>query len=180
MRCSSCEPLLDDYLEGTLTGRQTRAVSHHLKHCAACETFLRELRVVDALLTTARAPGSVDSDFTRAVVSATRAAAPHAVRRFPLWLPLIGYLAVAWAVVGFAATRFGDFAGIFAGIGSAAARGILAIDAALRAVTPVTLVVAAAVTGILLIDLLLFAGLIYGYRRLRPMLAVYLARSPRP
>jgi hypothetical protein len=31
----------------------------------------------------------------------------------------------------------------------------------------------------LLVDLLLLAGIIYGYRRLRPMLRVYLARGSR-
>ena len=39
--------------------------------------------------------------------------------------------------------------------------------------------VAAAVSGVLLLDVILFYAIFYGYRRLRPALAVYLARSPR-
>ena len=85
MRCSSCEPMLDGYLETALSRRHMRDVALHVNWCRACTALLDELRVVDALLTTVRAPGSVGSDFTAAIVSATSAAQPHAPRRIGLW-----------------------------------------------------------------------------------------------
>ena len=57
--------------------------------------------------------------------------------------------------------------------------GSAAIAAGLRAVAPATGIAAAAVTGVLLADLLLLAVIVYGYRRLRPVLSVYLARGSR-
>ena len=56
--------------------------------------------------------------------------------------------------------------------------GLAAVAAGLRAVAPATGVAAAAVTGVLLVDLLLLAGIVYGYRRLRPALSVYLGARP--
>ncbi len=56
MRCSWCEPLLDAYVEGTLDAAQTGAMAAHLRTCTACDAAHRRLRVVDALLMTARAP----------------------------------------------------------------------------------------------------------------------------
>jgi anti-sigma factor RsiW len=179
VRCSSCEPVLDDYLEGTLSRRQMRDVSHHLHRCRACEALLHELRVVDALLATARPPGKVGDEFTEAVVSATRAAQPPAVKRFPFWVPLLAYLAVAWTCAGFAATRAGELAGFFAASVESGERGVAALGAASRAVAPATAVATAAFTGVLLVDLLLLCAVVYAYRRLRPMLAVYLARGSR-
>jgi anti-sigma factor RsiW len=179
MRCSSFEPLLDAYLEGILSGRRSRAVAHHLRRCTACESLLHELRVVDALLTTASTPGSVGSEFTNAIVSQARQTAPHAIKRFPLWVPLLGYLAVAWALFGFAASRAGEFSGFFEGLAAQTACSLLAIDAAVRVISPASSLLAAAVSGALLLDAVLFCAIFYGYRRLRPMLAVYLARSPR-
>ncbi|HEV3092207.1 MAG TPA: zf-HC2 domain-containing protein [Candidatus Cybelea sp.] len=179
MRCSSCEPLLDDYLEGSLHPRQMRTIAHHLRRCASCEAFLNELRVVDALLATARPPGSVDSEFTESVVSATRGAAPHRIKRFSPWPTLAAYLVVAWGLFAFAATRTGVLAGWLNAFSSDAWRGLAAIAAALRAIAPASPAIAAALTAVLLLDLFLLFAVLYGYRRLRPMLAVYLARSPR-
>jgi hypothetical protein len=179
MRCSSCEPLLDDYLEASLSRRQMRDVALHLQSCPTCGALLEELRVVDALLTTARSPGGVSSDFTATVVSATAAAPLRPNRRMGLWLPLLAYLGVAWALLAFLALDAHGVAGLFARLGAWAAGGLAALAAGLRAVAPATGVAAAAVTGVLLVDLLLLAGIIYGYRRLRPMLRVYLARGSR-
>jgi predicted anti-sigma-YlaC factor YlaD len=179
MRCSSCEPLLDAHLEGTLSAVRVRAVAHHLRRCRVCEGLFDELRVVDALLATAHAPGSVGSDFTQAVVSATQAARPQRVKRIPVWLPLLAYLALAWAAVGFAVTQSPKLSGPFSVLGTSGERGWAAISAALRAVAPATAIAAATVTVVLLLDLLLFFAILYGYRRLRPRLAVYLARGSR-
>ncbi|MGC1381280.1 MAG: zf-HC2 domain-containing protein, partial [Candidatus Baltobacteraceae bacterium] len=100
--------MLDAYIETTLTPRRMRQVAEHLHGCSGCEALLSELRVIDALLATARSPGSVTPDFTTAVVKATRATQPRARRRIPLWLPLLGYLAIAWALVAFVQIRSHD------------------------------------------------------------------------
>ena len=50
MRCSSCEPLLDRYIEGTLKARQMLDITEHLSECADCRELLDELKVIDALL----------------------------------------------------------------------------------------------------------------------------------
>ena len=171
--------MLDAYLEGMLSARRSRAVSHHLRRCTACESLLHELRVVNALLATASAPGSMGSEFTNAIVSQARKTAPHAVKRFPLWVPLLGYLAVAWALLGFAASRANEFKGFFEGLAAQTERSLLAVNAAVRVISPASSLLAAAVSGVLLLDVVLFCAIFYGYRRLRPVLAVYLARSPR-
>jgi hypothetical protein len=179
MRCSSCELLLDAYLEATLRRRQVREVALHLQGCRECDSLMNELRIVDALLATARSPGSVNSDFTAAVVSATRHAQPHVPRRVPLWLPVLAYLGIAWALVAAIALRSHETARVLSEIGASGHSGAAAIGAALRAVAPASVTAAAAVTAVLLVDLFLVAVIFFGYRRLRPMLAVYLTRGPR-
>ncbi|MGA7570105.1 MAG: zf-HC2 domain-containing protein, partial [Candidatus Aquilonibacter sp.] len=71
MRCSSCEPLLDRYIEGTLTPREMTRVTAHLHACPHCESLLTELRVVDALLATT-APMELAPNFTFAVMAEAR------------------------------------------------------------------------------------------------------------
>jgi anti-sigma factor RsiW len=179
MRCSSCEPLLDGYLEATLRPREARAVAAHLRLCHSCAALLHELRVVDALLTTARSP-KVSPDFTATVVSAVNATQPRMARRRPLALALVLYLGIAWAIAALAASRpydLGRFAGPFIGM---AARDLAAVDAVGRALAPATPVAAATVTGVLLLDLLLLGAFFYGYRRLGPLIALHLGRGPRP
>jgi anti-sigma factor RsiW len=178
MRCSSCEPLLDAYLEGVLRPRQTRAVAAHLRACDGCCALLRELRVVDALLATAHRPG-VGADFTAAVVSATRAAELRTPRRVPLWAVLLLYLGVAWAVAAVAAIRSNDLVGLVDRLVTFELRDLAALGAAVRALAPATPLAAAAVTGILMLDLLLLCAIFYGYRRLRPVIELYLDRGER-
>jgi anti-sigma factor RsiW len=171
MRCFSCEPLLDAYLEGALSRRQSFAVSAHLRTCHDCASLLQELRVVDALLTTARPPG-VAADFTAAIVSAT-AVAPHRFqrRRSRIGLALLLYVALAWALAAFAVLRWNAFAGLPQSIAALVRPDLAALDAAARALAPATPVAAAVVTGILLLDVLLLTTLLYGFRRARPLLA---------
>jgi predicted anti-sigma-YlaC factor YlaD len=179
MRCSSCEPLLDAYLESALRPRQTLEVTEHLRGCPECEGLMRELRVIDALLTTARPPGSVSSNFTAAVVSATRATHPHTRRRTQIWLPLLVYLIAAWALAALVALQSQGFTRLFGMLFESEQRAAAAFAAALRALAPATPLAAAAVTGVLLVDLLLLAAIFYGYRRLVPLIALYIARGPR-
>ena len=60
-----------------------------------------------------------------------------------------------------------------------AQRDLAALGAASRALAPATPLAAAAVTGVLLIDVVLLAATFYAYRRLRPLLAFYLGRGSR-
>jgi len=178
VRCSWCEPLLDAYLEGTLRSREGREVGAHLRGCSGCARLLDELRVVDALLTTARAP-RVAGDITAAVVSATSATRPHAPRRLRLGVALLLYLLAAWALAAAALLRLHDLANVGSASLLFAERDLAALGAATRALAPATPLAAAAVTAILLIDVLLLVATFYAYRRLRPLLAFYLGRGPR-
>src|SRR5579864_7491755 len=56
VRCSSCEPLLDRYVEGTLLPRTMAQVRTHVRDCDACRELLDELKAVDGLLFTTRVP----------------------------------------------------------------------------------------------------------------------------
>jgi len=178
VRCSSCEPLLDAYIESTLHPRQARAVAAHLRLCDACAGFLRELRIVDALLATARRPG-VAADFTATVVGATHSARPPKQRRSPLGPALLLYLGLAWALALVAALRARDLSGLGTMLAGRAAHDAAALGAVTHALAPAAPFAAAAVSGVLVLDVLLLAALFYGYRRVRPIIALYLARGPR-
>ncbi|MBV8280867.1 MAG: zf-HC2 domain-containing protein, partial [Candidatus Eremiobacteraeota bacterium] len=52
MRCSSCESLLDAFVDAALEPGRAAAVAAHLESCRSCETLHRRLRVVDGLLMT--------------------------------------------------------------------------------------------------------------------------------
>lgn len=179
MRCSSCEPLLDAYLEGILPARRARAVAAHVERCAGCSALLDELRVIDALLTTARPPG-VGADFTASVVSAASATPQRAPRRIPLGPALLLYVAAAWALAIVAAVKVPGLIGAAVAGTAGAARDAEALGAALRTFAPAAPLAAAAVTFILLLDVLLAAGLFYGYRAFFPRIALFLARGARP
>ncbi|MBV8345514.1 MAG: hypothetical protein JO190_11090 [Candidatus Eremiobacteraeota bacterium] len=178
MRCSSCEPLLDAYLEASLTPRRGRDVGRHLRACGNCAALLHELRVIDALLETARPPGSVAPDFTASVVTAARIRAPRARRRAPLGLVLLAYLAIAWTLV-----VVGVRSKLLAGLGPTLALSehhvFAALGAGVRALAPATPLAAAVMTGVLLLDILLLCAVAYGYRRMRPLMALYLTRGSR-
>jgi hypothetical protein len=169
--------LLDDFLEGTLRPREGRDVSTHLHGCPDCTLLLDELRVVDALLTTARAPGDA-GDITAAVVSATAGTRPHAPRRHRLGVALLLYLLAAWGLAAAAFLRLHDVAQLGSASLFFAERDLAALGAATHALAPATPLAAAAVTGVLMIDVLLLAATLFAYRRLAPLLAFYL-RGPR-
>jgi anti-sigma factor RsiW len=178
MRCSSCEPLLDAFLEGMLRSREGRAVGAHLRTCPDCAVLLRELRIVDALLTTAR-PHRVGAGFTAAVVSATQATQPKTPRRVSLAGALLLYLGIAWTLAVLVALRPNDLTRLAATFFMLGRHDIAALDGAVRALAPSTPLAAAAVTGVLLLDLLLFCALFFGYHRVRPLVALYLGRGSR-
>jgi anti-sigma factor RsiW len=178
MRCSSCEPLLDAFLEASLAPKRGAAVARHLRGCERCSALLRELRVIDALLETARPPGAVAADFTASVVTAARIRPPSTGRRVPLGLALLAYLAIAWMLV-FAGVRSHALTGLAAALTLSERDGAAALGAAMRALAPATPFAAAIMTGVLLFDLLLLCAVVYGYRRMRPLMALYLTRGTR-
>jgi anti-sigma factor RsiW len=177
VRCSWCEPVLDAYLEATLSPRKMHGVAQHLQRCESCAALLAELRVVDALLATAQWRAEVPSDFTLAVVAATNATPQHARPRALPWLPLAIYLVVAWGLAAVVQLQGRFASGFFAALDDRARDAAAALGAAVHVFAPVTPLAAAAVTAVLAVDLLLLAGLIFGYRRVRPLLAFHLARG---
>ena len=147
MRCSSCEPLLDAYLETTLRPAQARQVAAHLSACGGCDALLAELRVIDALLATASSPAPFDSDFTAGVLSAARSSTPATVRRrIPYWLSLLAYLAVAWVAALIAAVRWHDLGWPLGDLWQSQVHGFAAFGAVVRTLAPATPLAAAAVT----------------------------------
>lgn len=105
MRCSSCEPLLDRYVEGTLSPRQMTEVTAHLQKCSACSALLDELKVVDGLLFTTRVP-ELPPNFTFAVMADAKTMPVPKAPPSRVWSFLALYVTAAWAmaVVWLAAT----------------------------------------------------------------------------
>jgi anti-sigma factor RsiW len=176
VRCSSCEPLLDGYLEGALRAREARAVAAHLQACDSCSSLLQELRVIDALLTTARR-ARVGPDFTATVVSAAKTTQPHPRRRVPVGAALLLYTALAWIAGAMVALRSPALSGAASSFVSVQQHGLAALAAAARALGPATGVLVAAVTGILLLDVLLLSAIVYRYRQIRQPVALRFDRE---
>jgi anti-sigma factor RsiW len=95
MRCSSFEPLLDEFVDGTLAPPDHARVTAHVAECNACSGLLQELRVIDALLMTPRQLEPAPN-FTFKIMAEVRALpAPQAHHRFP-FAALGTYIAFAW------------------------------------------------------------------------------------
>jgi anti-sigma factor RsiW len=157
VRCSSCEILLDRYVEGTLSPREMAHVSAHLRTCAHCRPLLMELRVVDALLATTKSV-ELAPNFTFAVMAEVRTAPIAATRALSVWAVLAFYVIAAWIV--FAALHFG-FGARFPHIDlGAAAATLTATWAVVKPIFPAT----PFVVGILVVDGLLLATALFLYR----------------
>ncbi len=175
MRCSSCEPLLDRFLEGTLTPRELSEIATHVRSCARCAQLLEELKVVDALLLTTNA-SELPVNFTFAVMAETRslpAPKPHQQR---VWSFVALYLTAAWvaALAAFAVS----------GISLAKAGAMLALGfdrfahALYAGATGIGHGAPALATfgvGVLFIDIALAAAGAILYFVVRPRLAAHLA-----
>lgn len=175
MRCSSCEPLLDRYLEGTLTPRQMFDVAEHVRTCDACSRLLEEVKVVDALLLTTQAP-ELPTNFTFAVMAETRSLPAPKPLQHRLWSFVTLYLTAAWIAalalfvasgaslpkIGAAmAAGFGGLAQSFSGGASGVAQGAPAL--------------ATFSVSVLSVDLALAAVAATVYFLIRPRLAAHLA-----
>jgi anti-sigma factor RsiW len=180
VRCSSCEPLLDRYVEGTLPPRTMASVGAHLRLCPHCAELLTELRVVDALLATTK-PLEIAPNFTFAVMAEARSM-PIAPGRTPAaWALLAFYLVAAWlggsGAYAFFGNRLPSLAGVVAWAGSGFSQFAAATGGVSHAIAPATPFVATFVIGALLVDALLVAAIFLFHRTVRPHLAARLARS---
>jgi anti-sigma factor RsiW len=118
VRCSSCELVLDRYVEGTLSARQMRAIAAHLRECGACSALLAELKVIDALLVTTRSTEPAPN-FTFAVMAEVRSMPAPRTRQHPAIGFLSLYLAAAWVATVVAIAASGTSLAAIAGALSA-------------------------------------------------------------
>ncbi len=180
MRCSSCEPLLDRYVEGTLTPREMTRVGAHLRTCAHCDALLTELRVVDGLLATT-APVELAPNFTFALMAETRTTPVHQVRKLSVWAVLTFYVVGAWIALCGVYALFGSGLSHLGAAGRAlavaGAQSYGALSAIVQSVSPVTPLVLGGAVGVLLLDSLLVIGAIVLYRAVRARLAAHINRS---
>jgi anti-sigma factor RsiW len=174
MRCSSCELLLPEYLEGALSARRMAIVAQHVHACDGCTALVAELKVVDALLATAT-PSALPENFTFAVMAEVRSMPASQATRVPIWLAAAGYVLATWLLVGgwflvrgtgAIASAQAALAPFFAGVAVLAHAGA----GAGHALAPDAVALGAIVGVVLMLDLLLLAGLFYFYRNVRPRL----------
>ena len=180
MRCSSCEPLLDRYVECTLPPPQMQHIGEHLKSCASCAALVTELRVVDALLATTPAV-ELAPNFTFAVMAEVRTAPVPRARIQSVWAALTFYLIAAWlaAAAGFAlfGHRLNVLISPLAGVRDALGHSMSAISGTAHALGPATPAIVGIVGGVLALDVMLIAAIVYFHQTIRPQLSERLARS---
>lgn len=99
MHCSSFEPLLDEFVDGTLSPLARARVLKHVEGCDHCRGLLEELRVVDALLLTPRQLEPAPNFTFRTMAEASAVPTPH-VHRTPAFVVIAVYLAFAWLAIG--------------------------------------------------------------------------------
>jgi anti-sigma factor RsiW len=180
VRCSSCEPLLDRYVEGTLPPRDMARVSAHLRSCPHCESLLTELRVVDALLATT-APVELAPNFTFAVMAEARSTQIRPHRPLSLWAVLTFYIVGAWIALTALYVVLGGRVPHLATAGQtlahATAQNLGVFAAAARGLSPASPLILGGAIGILLLDALLLIGALYLYRAARVRLAARAQRT---
>jgi len=179
MRCSSCEPLLDRYVEGTLSPRAMIDVSAHLRQCASCRDLLEELKAVDGLLATTRV-AELPENFTFAVMAEARSMPAPRPRAHPVWSFIVLYSAAAWVAAVLGVISSGAHpANLFHAVSSALAR-TGALSATVSAnlshgLSHVTPGMAALGAGVLAVDFALAAAFALLYFVVRPRVAARLA-----
>lgn len=155
------------------------AVRDHLHHCAGCRDLLDELKVVDALLFTAK-PVALPENFTFAVMAETRSMPAPRAHQSRVWSFLALYLAAAWMAAAASLTITGTSpAAAFAALGTAMARAGTRADrvaAALSGSIGHTVPSLAALgIGVFGLDILLAAAAALLYIFIRPRVAARLA-----
>lgn len=120
--CSSSDPALDEFLDGTLSPVRRARLVAHLTTCDACADLLAELRVVDALLLSPRQLEPAPNFSFKVMADVRSMPAPHVARSRPLAV-LATYVVFAWAAIGSYLTFGGASArAAIAFLGHAAAR----------------------------------------------------------
>lgn len=177
MRCSSCEPLFDRYLEGTLTPREQREVASHVRSCPQCALLMEELKVVDALLFTTNTP-ELPVNFTFAVMAETRSMPAPKWREHPVWSFVALYVTAAWVAAIIAVAISGaKLAAIGAAMAGGANNVAHAIGAGYDGIGQGAPALATFGIGVLFIDLTLAAAVALLYFVVRPRLAAHLASA---
>ncbi len=175
MRCSSCEPLLDRFLEGTLTPREMSETAAHLRSCAACARLLEELKVVDALLLTTDIP-ELPRNFTFAVMAETISLPAPKPRDHRVWRFVAVYLAAAWiAALAMFLASGASFAKFGASIATGLGRLAHAFSGGAAGISHGVPALATFGLGVLSIDLALAGAAAVLYFVVRPRLAAHLA-----
>jgi anti-sigma factor RsiW len=182
VRCSSCEPLLDRYIEGTLTPRQMIDVGAHVRDCANCRELLEEVKVIDGLLATTSVP-DLPENFTFAVMAEVNSMPAPRARAHPVWSFLVLYSTAAWvaAVAGMAITRtspavvFEFIARAFAKAGAGAGAFAASVSHALSPSSPS---LAELGFGVLLLDIVIAAAFAVLYFVVRPRVVARFASVP--
>lgn len=179
MHCSSCEPLLDRYLEGTLPPRTLAAISAHIAQCEECGELLNEVKVVDALLFTTSVP-DLPQNFTFAVMAEVRDMPPVHAPAHPIWSFLAIYSAAAWVAAVLAMALTGTRPEAVIAYLAHGAGAVSATLAHLLNVAPhATPSLAAFGFIVLMLDAVLAACIAVVYFGLRPRLAAAMATSRR-
>lgn len=170
MHCSSCETMLDRYLDGALSPRWTASVAAHLRTCVDCSALLEEVKVVDGLLATVKRP-PLPENFTFAVLAHARTMPVPQPRRISAVAVLTFYVIAAWIASAwlFAAWRNPLFASAanVAAIARSVAGPLGALTHGYGSIAPFAVPVAAIM---LMIDIAVFIGCFYAYRAWRPRL----------
>jgi anti-sigma factor RsiW len=181
VRCSSCEPLLDRYLEGTLPVPKMIAITAHLRECASCRDLLAELKAVDGLLATTTAC-DLPENFTFAVMAEARTMPAPRARAHPIWSFLVLYPAAAWVAAVAAMVLTGTsprtvLAAISSGLSRAGAISGTFSFSLSHSLSHVTPMLAAFGAGVLVIDVAFAAAFALLYFVVRPRVAARLASA---
>ncbi|MGP6158870.1 MAG: anti-sigma factor family protein [Vulcanimicrobiaceae bacterium] len=183
MPCSSFEPLLAPYLDGALPPVDWVRLNAHLERCGACASLLDELRVIDGMLLTTR-PVDPEPNFTFRVMTELNAFPAPRARRAPMLGVVAAYLVFSWLLIG----GFFFFAGAYAKEAMAVVAGSLGrfgtafgglSTATSHLFGGATFSVTAAMSAILLIDLLVAVLAIGLHGALRARLSAAPSRPTR-
>lgn len=182
MRCSSCEPLLDRYIEGTLKPAQMRAIGEHLRTCEHCRGLMDEVKVIDGLLATTPVP-ELPQNFTFAVMAEVNSMPAPRARQHPVWSFLVLYSAAVWAaaVAGMVVTGTSPrtvLAAIGAGLAKAGLVSAAFSSTLSNGLTHTMPGLAAFGFGVLVIDMAIACAFALLYFVVRPRLAARLAPVP--
>jgi hypothetical protein len=98
LRCSSCEPRLDEYVETGLDTAQRASITAHLAICGKCRAFAHNLRTINAVFLNARKFEPAPT-FTFATMAEIRSFPSPRLRNVSPHAVLVAYLIFAWAVI---------------------------------------------------------------------------------